>query len=152
MPTSPRMPRSCRGISLPPSRLRRDTSASLRYAQPSVSTGPPHRGRWGDSAPAGAGYGFPRQCEHWLGMTGQGQGADAVDGRRGRCPRSGAKRNKYPWGASPRMPRRCSGISLLPRPAGDTFLCRVLTGMVYCMVELYENEDGSYGIHSGRGV
>ena len=22
--------------------------------------------------------------------------------RRGRCPRSGAKRNKYPWGASPR--------------------------------------------------
>ena len=28
--------------------------------------------------------------------------------RRGRCPRSGAKRNKYPWGASPRTPRqRC---------------------------------------------
>ena len=37
-------------------------------------------------------------------------------------------------------------------PAGDTSLCRVLTGMVYCMVGLYENEDGSYGIHSGRGV
>ena len=27
-------------------------------------------GRQGDSAPAGAGNGFPRQCEHWLGMTG----------------------------------------------------------------------------------
>ena len=26
-------------------------------------------GRQGDSAPAGAGNGFPRQCEHWLGMT-----------------------------------------------------------------------------------
>ena len=37
-------------------------------------------------------------------------------------------------------------------PAGDTSLCCVLTGMVYCMMELYENEDGSYGIHSGRGV
>ena len=24
----------------------------------------------GVSAPAGAGNGFPRQCEHWLGMTG----------------------------------------------------------------------------------
>ena len=24
----------------------------------------------GCSAPAGAGNGFPRQCEHWLGMTG----------------------------------------------------------------------------------
>ena len=35
--------------------------------------------------------------------------------RRGRCPRSGAKRNKYPLGASPRMPRRCRGIS--PPPA-----------------------------------
>ena len=30
--------------------------------------------------------------------------------RRGRCPRSGAKRNKYPWGASPRMPRQRRGI------------------------------------------
>ena len=39
------MPRRCRGISLPPSRRSRDTSASLRYAQPSVSTGPPRRGR-----------------------------------------------------------------------------------------------------------
>ena len=28
-----------------------------------------HRGGGGCSAPAGAGYGFPRQCEHWLGMT-----------------------------------------------------------------------------------
>ena len=31
--------------------------------------------------------------------------------RRGRCPRSGAKRNKHPWGASPRIPPhplRCS--------------------------------------------
>ena len=26
--------------------------------------------------------------------------------RRGRCPRSGAKRNKYPWGTSPRRARR----------------------------------------------
>ena len=26
--------------------------------------------------------------------------------RRGRCPRSGAKRNKHPWGASPRRARR----------------------------------------------
>ena len=28
--------------------------------------------------------------------------------RRGRCPRSGAKRNKYPWGASP----RCHGSAV----------------------------------------
>ena len=33
--------------------------------------------------------------------------------RRGRCPRSGAKRNKHPWGASPRRARR-RGIPLPP--------------------------------------
>ncbi len=37
-------------LTIPPSRLRRATSASLRYAQPSVSTGPPRRGRRGCSA------------------------------------------------------------------------------------------------------
>ena len=37
--------------------------------------------------------------------------------RRGRCPRSGAKRNKYPWGASPRMPRQRRGIKQKGRSA-----------------------------------
>ena len=37
----------------------------------------------GRAAPAGAGNGFPRQCEHWLGMTGRGQSAGAVDVCRG---------------------------------------------------------------------
>ena len=56
-------------------------TALPRHISPSgASRHLPHRGR------QDGGYGFPRQCEHWLGMTGQGQGAGAVDGRRGRCP------------------------------------------------------------------
>ena len=46
--------------------------------------------------------------------------------RRGRCPRSGAKRNKYPWGASPRMPRqRCHSqpVTDVTAVVRSSFLC-----------------------------
>ena len=59
-----------------------DTSASRRYAQPSVSTGPPRRGRQGN--------GLPRQCEHWLAMTPLGG-----DGRTGTGGKSKRKIKKF---------------------------------------------------------
>ena len=90
MPTSPRMPRRCRGISLPPSKPS-VLPPQLRFAaQPSVSTGPPRRGGEGSSAPAGAGDGFPRQSADWLGMTGQEQGTGTVNGCRGGRPHAAA--------------------------------------------------------------
>ena len=73
---SPRMPRRCRGISLPPSK-------------PSVLP-PPSQREAGSSAPAGAGDGFPRQSADWLGMTGQEQGAGTVNGCRGGRPHAAA--------------------------------------------------------------
>ena len=67
----------CRGgalprpsITIPPSRPL-DVTPQLRFAaQPSVRTGPPRRGRRGDSAPAGAGTdSHASDIGHWLGMT-----------------------------------------------------------------------------------
>ena len=61
-----------RGISLwtiPPSTLRVATSASLRYAQPSVRTGPPHRGRRGRACGRGDADFHASDVGHWLGMT-----------------------------------------------------------------------------------
>ena len=106
--TSPRMPRRCRGISLPPSKPS-VLPPQLRFAaQPSVSTGPPRRGGAGDSAPAGAGDGFPRQSADWLGMTGQEQGTGTVNGCRGRCPHRPETYDARDFG------RRCVGGGVYP--------------------------------------
>ena len=94
MPTSPRMPRRCRGISLPPSK-------------PSVLT-PPSQREAGSSAPAGAGDGFPRQSADWLGMTGQEQGTGTVNGCRGRCPHRPETYDARDFG------RRCVGAGFYP--------------------------------------
>ena len=47
-------------LTIPPSWRSRDTSASLRYAQPSVSTGPPRRGRQEFRACGRGGAGHPK--------------------------------------------------------------------------------------------
>ena len=70
-------------------RARCATSATLRRTTQCEHWAASQR-EAGSSAPAGAGNGFPRQCEHWLGMTGQGQGAGAVDGCRGGRPHAAA--------------------------------------------------------------
>ena len=127
------------------------------------------------------GYGFrASDVGHWLGMTGyKGRtGSSAPTEQRkgcggetaGRCtPRVLVPLRSTAWASPPTeglsrvrayngrrrvvTPPYESSIMGVAAGAGfSLFLCRVLTGMVYCMMELYENEDGSYGIHSGRGV
>ena len=83
------MPRRCRGISLPPSRRSRDTSASLRYAQPSVSTGPPRRGRQEFRACGRGGAMHPKgTCSaslHCVGIAPYGRSIEGAFGKTEGC-------------------------------------------------------------------
>ena len=76
------------------------------YDNPSVNAArchlPLHKGGRGFPRLRARGYGFPRQCEHWLGMTTQEANANN--------PSVNAVRCHLPLHKGGFMPRRCRGV------------------------------------------